>query len=75
MKKIDQGLVATLTRVEIQALMDAPDPHTLSGTRDRAMLHLAFAAGLRGSELIGLRVDQFDAPGAGQHPRHGQGPA
>jgi integrase/recombinase XerD len=41
--------------------MDAPDPRTLSGTRDRAMLHLAFAAGLRVSELVGLRVDQFDA--------------
>ncbi|HEY5126919.1 MAG TPA: tyrosine-type recombinase/integrase [Bradyrhizobium sp.] len=61
MKKIDQGLVATLTRTEIQALLDAPDPRTISGTRDRAMLHLAFAAGLRVSELVGLKVDQFDA--------------
>lgn len=61
MKKIDQGLVASLTRGEIQALLNAPDPRTLSGTRDRAMLHLAFAAGLRVSELVGLRVDQFDA--------------
>jgi integrase/recombinase XerD len=61
MKKIDQGLVATLTRAEIQALLNAPDPRTLSGTRDRAMLHLAFAAGLRVSELVGLRVDQFDS--------------
>ena len=60
MKKVDQGLVATLTRAEIQALLDAPDPGTLSGTRDRAMLHLAFAAGLRVSELVGIRVDQFD---------------
>jgi integrase/recombinase XerD len=61
MKKIDQGLVASLTQAEIQALLHAPDPRTLSGTRDRAMLHLAFAAGLRVSELVGLRVDQFDA--------------
>jgi site-specific recombinase XerD len=61
MKKIDQGLVASLTPAEIQALLNAPDPRTLSGTRDRAMLHLAFAAGLRVSELVGLRVDQFDA--------------
>ena len=60
MKKIDQGLVATLTRAEVQALLDAPDPRTLSGVRDRAMLHVAFAAGLRVSELVGLRVDQFD---------------
>lgn len=61
MKKFDQGLVATLTRVEIQALLDAPNPRTLAGTRDRAMLHLAFAAGLRVSELVGLGADQFDA--------------
>jgi site-specific recombinase XerD len=61
MKKIDQGLVASLTQAETQALLNAPDPRTLSGTRDRAMLHLAFAAGLRVSELVGLRVDQFDA--------------
>src|SRR5450759_3379785 len=61
MKKIDQGLVATLTRAEIQALLDAPDPSTIAGTRGRAMLHLAFAAGLRVSELVGLNVDQFDA--------------
>ena len=61
MKKIDQGLVASLTRAEIQALLNAPGPRTLSGTRDRAMLHLAFAAGLRVSELVGLKIDQFDA--------------
>ena len=45
----------------MQALLDAPDPRSKSGVRDRAMLHLAFAAGLRVSELVGLRVDQFDA--------------
>lgn len=60
MKKIDEALVASLTRAEIQALINAPDPKTLSGTRDRAMLHLAFAAGLRVSELVGLRLDQLD---------------
>jgi len=60
-KKTDHGLVASLSRAEIQALLNAPDPRTLSGTRDRAMLHLAFAAGLRVSELVGIRVDQFDA--------------
>jgi integrase/recombinase XerD len=60
MKKTDQALVGYLTRDELQALLDAPDPSTLSGIRDRAMLHLAFAAGLRVSELVGLRVDQID---------------
>jgi site-specific recombinase XerC len=48
-----------LTHEEMQALLDTPDPHARSGTRDRAMLHLAFAAGLRVSELIGLRRDEL----------------
>jgi len=60
MKKTDEALVSHLDREEMQALLDAPDPRTSSGTRDRAMLHLAFAAGLRVSELIGLRLDQVD---------------
>ena len=60
MKKTDEALVTHLTRAETKALLDAPDPRTSAGTRDRAMLHLAFAAGLRVSELVGLRLDQVD---------------
>jgi integrase/recombinase XerD len=62
MKKTDEALVAYLTRDELQALLDAPDARTPSGIRDRAMLHLAFAAGLRVSELVGLRLDQLEQP-------------
>ena len=39
--------------------MDAPDPTTRHGARDQALLHLCFAAGLRVSELIGLRMDEL----------------
>lgn len=60
MKKTDQRLISSLTRDEVQALLNAPDPHTASGTRDRAMLYLAFATGLRVSELIGLQMDQLE---------------
>jgi site-specific recombinase XerD len=60
MKKVGEALIAYLGRDEIQALLDAPDRRTASGLRDRAMLHLAYAAGLRVSEVVGLRVDQFD---------------
>lgn len=60
MKKTDEALVAHLGLEEIQALLDAPDPRTVSGTRDRAMLHITFAAGLRVSELIGLHLDHVD---------------
>ena len=48
-----------LSREEMQAILDSPDPSKHDGIRDRAMLHLAFAAGLRVSELVGIRIDDF----------------
>ena len=57
-KKTDEKLVAYLTREEMQAVLDAPDPRFRIGIRDRAMVDLAFAAGLRVSELVGLRLDE-----------------
>lgn len=73
MKKTDERLIDYLTHEEIQILLDAPDPTTPAGIRDRAMLHLAFAAGLRVSELIGLRLEDLEL-----HPQptilvHGKG--
>ncbi len=56
-KKTDTRLVPYLLRDEVQALLDAPDPATREGIRDRAMLHLAICAGLRVSELTALRID------------------
>ena len=56
-KKTDTRLVPHLIREEMQALLDAPDPSTRVGVRDRAMLHIAVCAGLRVSELTGLRTD------------------
>lgn len=53
-KKTDQPLVNHLSMAEMHALLDAPDVRTRSGIRDRAMLHLCFAAGLRVSELLTL---------------------
>jgi integrase/recombinase XerD len=53
-KKTDQPLVHSLSMAEMQALLDAPDVHTRAGLRDRAMMHLCFAAGLRVSELLTL---------------------
>jgi len=55
-QKTDIPLVRHLTQAEMQAVLDAPEPSTRNGVRDRAMLHLAFTAGLRVSELVGLRV-------------------
>ena len=55
-KKAETRLVRHLTVEELQALLDAPEPTGWSGIRDRAMLHLCFAGGLRVSELVGLRL-------------------
>jgi site-specific recombinase XerD len=55
-QKTDTPLVRHLTQAEMQAILDAPDPSTRDGIRDRAMLHLAFTGGFRVSELVGLKV-------------------
>jgi integrase/recombinase XerD len=59
-KKIDEKLVDYLTAKEMQVILDEPDIDTLSGIRDRAMIYLCFAAGLRVSELVGLCLEQFE---------------
>jgi site-specific recombinase XerD len=59
MKKTDKALIDYLTRKEMNALLAAPDPTTVAGLRDRAMLHLTYAAGLRVSELLALQMGDF----------------
>jgi site-specific recombinase XerD len=55
-KKADTRLVRHLTVEEMQAILNAPAPTSRDGLRDRAMLHLCFACGLRVSELVGVRL-------------------
>ena len=55
-QKTDRRLVDHLTAAECQPLLDAPDPTTRTGIRDRTMLYLCVTAGLRVSELVGLRL-------------------
>jgi len=66
-KKTDTRLVSHLVQEEMQALLDAPDPSTRAGVRDRAMLHLAVCAGLRVSELTSLRLDDVAPQSASIH--------
>lgn len=50
----------TLTQAQVEALLHAPDVDTALGLRDRAMLELMYASGLRVSELVALRVHEVD---------------
>jgi site-specific recombinase XerD len=53
-KRQDKAIVHFLTRLEIEALLKAPDQSTWIGRRDHTLLLLAVQTGLRLSELIGL---------------------
>ena len=46
----------TLTEPQVEALLNAPDTSEALGVRDRTMLELMYASGLRVSELVGLKV-------------------
>ena len=61
-KKGEAPLIGYLDRAETRALLDAPDPGTAVGIRDRAMLCLTYNAGLRVSELVGLALENLKMP-------------
>ncbi|MCC6442159.1 MAG: site-specific tyrosine recombinase XerD [Armatimonadetes bacterium] len=52
----------TLTPDEVSRLLAQPDLSTPEGLRDRAMLEIMYASGLRVSELVGLEVADIDLP-------------
>jgi integrase/recombinase XerD len=49
-----------LTVEQVEALLDAPRGEEPRAVRDRALLELAYATGLRASELTGLRLEEVD---------------
>ena len=59
--KLERELPPVLSRGEMEALLNAPDVSTKLGFRDRTMLELLYAAGLRVSELCSLTALDFDA--------------
>ena len=53
----------TLSEGDVDALLAAPDTRTDLGLRDRAMLEVLYATGLRVSELVSLRIFEVDLNG------------
>jgi len=58
--KLDKRLPTFLTLEEIERLLNAPDLSTPQGQRNRALLELLYASGLRVSEVISLNLAQVD---------------
>ncbi len=58
--KLSRPLPKALTESEVTALLSAPDTATDLGLRDRAMIEVLYATGLRVSELVGLRCEQLN---------------
>jgi integrase/recombinase XerD len=52
----------TLSEAQVEALLAAPDVDTPLGLRDRTMLELMYASGLRVSELVGLKSVHLSLP-------------
>jgi integrase/recombinase XerD len=58
--RLGRRLPRPLAESDVVRLIETPDPSTLRGLRDRAMLSVAYAAGLRVSELVGLTLGEVD---------------
>ena len=65
-KRFDRNLITYLTKPEVDALLQAPDPDTWLGRRDRTMLAVAVQTGLRASELTTLTIGDVHL-GTGAH--------
>lgn len=57
-QKLAQAIPDTLTEKEVESLLAAPDVKIAEGLRDKAMLEVLYATGLRVSELIALSIDR-----------------
>ncbi len=58
--KVEKKLPSVLTKKEVELLLDQPVPVDAKGSRDKAMLELLYATGIRVSELISLSINDVD---------------
>jgi integrase/recombinase XerD len=57
--KIPKSLPKSLSEEDVELLLNAPDIKTISGLRDKAMLELLYACGLRVSELVNILLTEL----------------
>lgn len=57
--KLPRSLPKSLTEEEVEALLNQPDTGQMLGLRDRAMLEMLYATGLRVSELVNIKVTEI----------------
>ena len=62
-EKAEKKLPQILTGKEVELLLQQPKTSDMKGCRDKAMLEILYATGIRVSELIGLNVDDVSIPG------------
>jgi integrase/recombinase XerD len=58
--KLGRGLPKALSEQQVETLLEAPDTGTPLGLRDRTMLEIMYATGLRVSELVGLEISNIN---------------
>lgn len=58
--RLGRPLPKTLTERDVEALLEAPPTDEVLGCRDRAMLEVLYATGLRVSELVGLKLEEVN---------------
>ncbi len=59
--KLGRKLPSALTEEDVELLIESPDVETILGMRDKAMLELLYACGLRVSELINLKISDINS--------------
>ncbi len=63
-EKAEKKLPQILTGKEVELLLEQPKSADMKGCRDKAMLEVLYATGIRVSELIGLNIDDVSIPGS-----------
>ena len=59
--KVEKKELIVLTSKEVEKLLSQPDTSDIKGLRDKAMIELLYATGIKVSELIALDVSDFNA--------------